>query len=195
MGTNPKIPSGDFPPIPPRYLSKIPEDNIAATSYKSTSSAPTDYKIHLVDPYPTTTVKPNSGYTSNPIPNLKISNSNICQQIWIWILNGKKEPKDLKRYDANENNWRKAKENWTAAISAVQCDFILNYDYVPPYKSDIYACNTSDGYIFKILDLNLPTSDSHQCRNSFEWFCKRDPNGEGFITDEHGTWFSITALY
>ena len=104
MGTNPKIPSGDFPPIPPRYLSKIPEDNIAATSYKSTSSAPTDYKIHLVYPDTATTVNPITDSTSNPIPNIKLRESNIRQKICSRTLNKKQEPKDLKRYDGNKNN-------------------------------------------------------------------------------------------
>ena len=59
-------------------------------------------------------------------------------------------------------------------------------------------CNTSnlaDGYIFKILDLNIPTRDSHQCRNALEYFLKRDPNGEGFIADGRGAWFVITDIY
>ena len=174
------IPSGDFPPIPPRHFSKIPEDTIDATINKSTSSAHTDYKIHLVDLGPTTTAKPNSNSTSNPIPQLNLRNSKISQHIWSCILNDKQEPKDIKRYDGNENNWRKAKENWAAAISAAQYDFMLNSDYVPPEKYDKYACNNSDladGYIFKIIDINIPTSDSHQCRNSLEQFRKRDPNG------------------
>ena len=75
---------------------------------------------------------------------------------------------------------------------------MLQSNYVPPDKSDPYACNTSVLaylYIFKILYLNIPTSDSHQCRNALERFCKRDPNGEGFIIDGRGAWFSITALY
>ena len=75
----------------------MPEDTIAATLYKSTSSAPTDYKIHLVDTDPTTTVKPNSDSTSNPVPHLKLIDSNIPQQIWTRIFNDKQDPKDLKR--------------------------------------------------------------------------------------------------
>ena len=75
---------------------------------------------------------------------------------------------------------------------------MLNSEYVPPYNSDLYACNTSnlaDVYLFKILDLNIPTSDSHQCQNALKHFRKRDPNGEVFITDRHGAWFSITDIY
>ena len=71
-------------------------------------------------------------------------------------------------------------------------------DYVPPDKYDPYAFNTynlSDGYIFKILNLNIPTSDSHQCRNALERFQKRDPNGWGVIIDGSEAWFEITALY
>ena len=74
---------------------------------------------------------------------------------------------------------------------------MLKSEYFLPYKSDPYVCNTSDlsdGYIFKILDLNIPTSDSHQSRNALEWFRKRDTNGEVFIIDGCGTWFAITAL-
>ena len=118
MGTKYKIPSGDFSLIPPRDLSKIPEDTIAATFYKSTSSAPTNYKIHLVDTDPTTTAKPTSDYTSNLIPHLKFRGSNILQYIWSHIFNDKKDPKDFKRYYGNENHWLKDKENWDAAISA-----------------------------------------------------------------------------
>ena len=59
-------------------------------------------------------------------------------------------------------------------------------------------CNTSDladGYILKTLDLNIPTSDIHQCSNALGIFRNRDPNGEGFITNGRGVWFYITALY
>ena len=45
----------------------------------------------------------------------------------------------MKRYDSNKNHWRKAKENWAAAISSAQCDFILKSDYIPPDKSNPYA--------------------------------------------------------
>ena len=61
-----------------------------------------------------------------------------------------------------------------------------------------YACNISDladGYIFNILDLNIPTSKSYQCRNPFGRYIKRYPKGEGFIVDGRGAWFSITFLY
>ena len=92
----------------------------------------------------------------------------------------------MKRYDGNENNLRKTKENWDAAISSVQYDFILKSEYIPPDKSNPYTCNTfdlDDGFILKIPYLNIPTSDSHQCRNALEPFCKRDLNVEGFITN------------
>ena len=85
----------------------------------------------------------------------KLSESNISQQIWSCILNYKQEPKDLKRYNDNENHWRKAKENWADAISAAKYEFFLKYDYIPPDKLDPYACNNSglsDRYIFKIIE-------------------------------------------
>ena len=109
------------------------------------------------------------------IPNLKLSNSKIRQQIWSNILNNTQEPKDLKRYNGNKNNWRNSKENCTDAIYSAQFDFMLKSNYVPPYKSDPYTCNTSDladEYIFKILDLNITTSNSHQCRNALVRFHK-----------------------
>ena len=99
---------------------------------------------------------------------------------------------------ATRTKRRKAKDNWVAAISAAQCDFMLNYDCVPPIKSYTYACNTSDlvyGYIFKIPDLNIPTSDSHQCRNALKRFCKRDTNGGVFVIYGCGAWFSIADIY
>ena len=98
----------------------------------------------------------------------------------------------------NENHWHNANENWAAAISATQCDSMLKSNYVPTDKYDPYACNTSDlayGYTLKILDLNIPTSDSHKFWNTLERFCNRGPNGEGFITDGRGRWVSKTALY
>ena len=116
-------------------------------------SAPNNYKIHLVDPDPATTVKPNSDSTSNPIPNINPSSSKICQHTWSQIFNNKQEPRDINRCDDKENNWLKAKENWDAAISAAKYYFMLKYEYVPPDKSDPYTCNTSNlagGYIFKI---------------------------------------------
>ena len=79
-----------------------------------------------------------------------------------------------------------------------QCDFMLKSYYVHTDKYDTYACNKSDladGYIFKILDLNLPTSNSHQWRNALKRFHNRDKNEEVFITYGRGVWFSITALY
>ena len=120
MGTNSKIPFSDIFLIPPRDLSKILEDTYADTFYKSTSSASTNSKIHLVDPDSTTSVKYNSDSTPNPIPPLTISNSNIRQQIWIHIFNEKPDPKDLNMYDGKEIHCCKAKENWAAAISEAQ---------------------------------------------------------------------------
>ena len=72
MGTKSKIPSGDFFLITPRDFSKTPEDNIDATFKKSVSSAHNDYKIHLLDPGPTTTANPNSDFIPNPVPYLKL---------------------------------------------------------------------------------------------------------------------------
>ena len=89
MGTNSKIFSGDFSPIPPRDLSKIPEDTIDATFNKSMYSAHTGYKIYLFNPGTTTTAKPNSYSTYNQIPHLKFSNSKIGQQIWSCIFKDK----------------------------------------------------------------------------------------------------------
>ena len=63
---------------------------------------------------------------------------------------------------------------------------------------DLYACNTSDledVYIFKILDLNISTSNIHQFQNALGRSHKWDPKGKGFITDGRGVCFSITALY
>ena len=81
----------------------------------------------------------------------------------------------MKRYYGNKNHWRKANDNWDATISVAQCGFILKSYYIPPDKSNPYACNTSEfagGYIFKILDLKIPTSDSKQCRDALERFGK-----------------------
>ena len=75
---------------------------------------------------------------------------------------------------------------------------MVNSDCVPPDKSNPYSCNTSDlsdGCIFNILDLNLPTRNSHQCSNSLERFFNRGTNGEVFITDGRGACFSNTHLY
>ena len=83
-------------------------------------------------------------------------------------------------------------------FSVTQCDFMLKSNYIPPDNSDPYACNTydlADGYIFKILDLNITTRDSHQCRNVLERFHKRDHNGESFIIDRHRILFLITSIY
>ena len=85
-----------------------------------------------------------------------------------------------------------------ADISAWQCYFIVKSSYVPPDESYPYACNTSDlidNYIFKILDFNTPTINSHQFQNALKRFHKRDPKVEGFITDGRGLWFDIATLY
>ena len=99
MGNNSNITSGDFFLISPRDFYKIPEDTIAVTFYKSTPSAPTNYKIHLVDPYPTTSVETKTDYTSNPISHLKLSDSKIRQQTCSRIFNYRQDPKYLKRYN------------------------------------------------------------------------------------------------
>ena len=109
MQINSKIPFGDISLIPPRDLSNIPEDIYSATFYKSTSSTPTNLKIHLVNTYSTTSVKTNSGSTSDPIPPLNLSDFKIRQQIWIHIFNYKQDPKYLKRYNDNRNQFLKAK--------------------------------------------------------------------------------------
>ena len=90
------------------------------------------------------------------------------------------------RYDGNKNHWRKYKDNWAASISEVQCDFILKSDNIPPDNSNPYVCNTSnlaDGYILKILDLNIPTSDSDQCRNTLEHFCAMSRWWGGWVVE------------
>ena len=119
METNSKIPSGDIFPITSRDLSNIPEDTYA-TFYNSTSSVPTNPKVQLFEPDPTTYVKSNSNPISKTTitPPIKLNDSKIRQHIWIRIFNENQYHKDLKRYDGNENHWRKAKENWAAAISA-----------------------------------------------------------------------------
>ena len=178
MRTNYSIPSRDIFSIPPWDLSNITEYSYESTPYKST---PTNSKVHLVDSDSLT-----SDPSTNPTTPTKLSNSKILQHTWSRIFNYKQYLKYLKRYDGNENHWLKAKENWAAAISAAQCNFILNSDYIPPDKPKNHECNSfdlDDGYILYILYLNIPTSDSHQCRNALEPFCKRDPNVEGFITD------------
>ena len=53
----------------------------------------------------------------------------------------------------------------------------------------------ANGYIFKILDFNILTSNSHQCQNALERYQKWDPKDGGFITDGRGAWFTITELY
>ena len=146
-------------------MSNIPEDSYNSIAYKST---PTNSKVHQVD-----SDSPTFGHSTNPATHKKLTDSKIHQQIWGYIFYIKQYPKDLKRYDCNDNCWLKNKENWDAAISAEQCDFSLKSEYIPPDKSKPYACNSSklaDGYIFKILDLNIPISDSHKCRNSLERF-------------------------
>ena len=75
---------------------------------------------------------------------------------------------------------------------------MLNSDYVSPDKYDPHVCNISDfsdEYIFNILDLNIPKSESCQFQNNPERVRKRDPNGEILITDSHISWFAITAPY
>ena len=117
MGTNSKNPSGDILPIPSKDLSKILTDNYA-TFYNSTSSAPTNPNVQLVEPYPTTYRKFNSDHISKTAitPPIKFSGSKIHQQILSHKFNDKKYPKDLKMYDGKENHWRKSKENCAAAI-------------------------------------------------------------------------------
>ena len=182
---NPTIPSRGIFLIPPRDISKI----TSGCSYKYT---PNNYKVNLVDPeylpiYPLMIpyMIPSIVYTN--IPNN--SNSKIREQIWIRIFNNKQGPKDLKWCGGNENHWRKAKDNWSVAVSVDQCDFILKSYYIPPIKLETYTCNTSnlvDGYILKILYLNIPASSNHQCRNTLEIFRKRGLKGGGFIDDRRG---------
>ena len=90
MVTNFNIPFGDILLISSRDLSKIPEDT-NATFYNSTSSPPTNPKVQLVKPYPTTYVKSNSNSISKTTSTLtiKLSDSNVCHQIWSSILNEK----------------------------------------------------------------------------------------------------------
>ena len=95
------IPYGNIFLVPPRDLSKIIEDTYAATFYKSMSSAPTNSKIHLVDPNYTTSVKSSSDSTYDPIRPLNLSNSKIRQQIWSHIFDFKQHHKDIKRYHGN----------------------------------------------------------------------------------------------
>ena len=105
------------------------------------SFAPANPMIQLFEPYPTTYVKSNSNSTSKTTITspINIRDYKIRQQIWSRIFNDKQDHKDLKRYDGNENHWRKDKENWAAAISAARCDFMLKFDYFPPDKSDPYS--------------------------------------------------------
>ena len=112
-------------------MSNITEYSYESTPYKST---PTNSMVHIVDSDSLT-----SDPSTNPTTPTKISNYEILQQIWSLILNYKQYLKDLKRYDGNENHWRKAKENWAAVISTAQCDFILKSDYIPPEKSNHYT--------------------------------------------------------
>ena len=82
MVTNFKIPSGDILTILSRDLSKILEDTYA-TFYNSASYTPTNPKVQLVKPYPTTYMKSNSDFISKTTitPPIKISDSKIRQQI------------------------------------------------------------------------------------------------------------------
>ena len=134
----------------------IPEDSYDSRAYKS---MPINSKVHIVDSY-YLTFNP----STNPTTPTKHRNSKTWQPIWSRIFNNKQEPKVLKRYNYNYNHCHKANENWDAAISAAQCGFILKSGYITTNKSNPYTCNTSDladGYIFKILDLNILTSYSH----------------------------------
>ena len=74
----------------------------------------TNPKVHKLELDPTIYVKYNSNYIyeTTITPPTKLSDSNICQQIWSCILNHIKYPNDFKRYDGNEKHWRKYKENW-----------------------------------------------------------------------------------
>ena len=112
-------------------MSKILEDSYESTAYKST---PTNSSVHLAD-----SDSPTSNPSTNPTTPIILSNSKIRQQIYIRILNEKQDPKDLKRYDGNENHWGEAKDNWADAISAAQCGFILKSDYIPTDKFNTYA--------------------------------------------------------
>ena len=188
---NSMIPSGDNSVIPPRDKSKItsvdnyminPRDNSKIPSmdnYTITNSTiPSGYiyKIPSGNNYNVLPVEPGSSSdiirsATSTIPSMlptnlpKLRDSEICQQIWSHIFNSKQDPKYLKRYNGNKNHWRKVKNNWEAAISASKWDFILKSSRVSQDDLDPYACNTAnleDGYIFKILDLNTPTINSHQ---------------------------------
>ena len=112
MGTNSKILSGRISLIPPRDMSKITEDSHESTAYKY---MPTQSKVHLAD-----SDSPNSDSSTNHNTPTNISDSNIHQHIYSCIFNDKQDPKEIKRYDGNKNNWCKAKENWAVAISAAQ---------------------------------------------------------------------------
>ena len=116
LGTNynSTMPSGDTFSITPRDMSKTPSGD-------TYNSIPTNSKVHLVNPKYLST---NPSMSPSMVPSIvstnlpKFRNYMIIQQIYNNIFNGKQEPKDLKRYDCNGNHWRKAMENWTAAISA-----------------------------------------------------------------------------
>ena len=149
-----KIPSGNYYNIPSGSKYWVPPVNPGYSSDSMRSDPST-----------------NPSMVTTRLP--KLGDSKICQHIWSFIFNGKKYLKDLKRYDVNDNHWHKVKDKWSDDIYASQLNFILKTSYILPDKLDPYACNTSDlkyGYIFKILDLNIPTSNSHQFRNALERF-------------------------
>ena len=119
----------------------------------------------------------------------KLGEKYTRQKMWSHILNNKQDQKDLKRYYSNANNWRKVKENWESTISVSQLNFTIKNSYVPPDKSDPYACNTAnleDGYICKILYINIATGNNRQWYNALEQYHKRGPKGKGLITDGQG---------
>ena len=100
-------------------------------SYKYTH---TNYNLNLVDPeylYTNTSMSPSMIPSIMPTKLPKLRKSKIRQQIWSRIFDNKQDPKDPKRYFGSGNHWPKAKENWDAAISVEQCDFILKSKYTP----------------------------------------------------------------
>ena len=108
------------------------------TFYNSASSAPTNPKVQLVEPDPTTYVNSNyaSIFKTTITPPIRISDYKICQQIQSCIFNDKQDTKYFNRY---EIHWRNPKENWDFAISVAQYDFMLKYEYALPEKYDPYA--------------------------------------------------------
>ena len=47
---------------------------------------------------------------------LKLSESNLCQQIWSRIFNDKQNSKNLKKYGGSNNHWHTVKENCSSVI-------------------------------------------------------------------------------